>query len=210
MTRNRDERGEITVVAAPMFAGKSSRVIAEADRYQRAGMKLLVFKHPLDDRYSGVSQINSHDGRSVSCEASSNLSMIYDRVLAEDADVVIIDEAQFYIGNDDLFVALIEQLASDGRIVILAGLELDFRGEGFGPMPQLLAHADKVEKLTAVCVKCGSLDANRTQRIINGVPARYDDPIVLVGAEEAYEARCAKCHTVPGKPSFGELLNQIT
>lgn len=209
MTRNRDERGEIKVIAAPMFAGKSSRVIAEVDRYWRARMKVKVFKHPLDDRYSGVSQINSHDGRSVACDANSDLKYIYESVLAEDADVVIIDEAQFYIGSDELFVALVEQLASDGRIVILAGLELDFRGEGFGPMPQLLAHADKVEKLTAVCVNCGSLDANRTQRIINGVPARYDDPIVLVGAEEAYEARCAKCHTVPGKPSFVELLNQV-
>lgn len=200
------ERGEITVIAAPMYAGKSSRLIAEAERFSRAGWNLLVVKHPLDVRYAGVSSINSHDGRAVECQAIADLEAIYQQATDTEAEVVMIDEAQFYMDQDELFVAMVEALADRGVIVILAGLELDFRGEVFGPMAKLMAHADRVEKLTAVCKVCGDMEANRTQRLVNGEPANYNDPIVMVGAQEAYEARCAKCHKVPGKPTFEELL----
>lgn len=203
------ERGEITVIAAPMYAGKSSRLIVEAERFSRAGWKLLVVKHPLDVRYAGASSINSHDGRAVECQAVADLETIYQKAVDDDAEVVMIDEAQFYMGQDDLFVAMVEALADRGIIVILAGLELDFRGEVFGPMGELMAHADKVEKLTAVCRMCGDMEANRTQRLVDGQPANYNDPIVMVGAQEAYEARCASCHTVPGKPTFEELLGLV-
>lgn len=93
-----------------------------------------------------------------------------------------------------------------GRVVIVAGLELDFRGRVFGAMGQLMAQADRVEKLTAVCAVCGSTKANRTQRLINGKPASYNDPVVLVGAAEAYEARCRRHHEVPGRDKFSDLF----
>lgn len=205
--KHNKERGEVTVIAAPMFAGKSSRLIAETERYSRAGWKMLVVKHPLDVRYSGLSSISSHDGRAVECEALADLKEIYRQALEREVELVMIDEAQFYMEDTKMFVMMVEALADRGVIVILAGLELDFRGEIFGPMGELMAHADVVEKLTAVCNVCGDLNANRTQRIVNGQPARYDDPIIMVGAKEAYEARCAKCHEVPGKPTFEELFN---
>ncbi len=208
--KERKKRGEVKMFVGPMFARKSSQLVAEAEKYKIAGWKTLIVKHPLDARYSGTGSINPHEnGRGVECEAIADLSVIYERATEMDADVLMIDEAQFYMGQDELFVAMIEALADRGVIIILAGLELDFRGEVFGPMAKLMAHADKVEKLTAVCKVCGDMEASRTQRLVNGRPANYDDPIVMVGAQEAYEARCAKCHSVPGKPTFEELLGLV-
>lgn len=203
------DRGEVTVFAAPMFAGKSGRLIAEAEKFQRAGIPLFIVKHPLDGRYKGAGEISSHDGRSVACEAYDDPVEVYRRIQEVDPLVVIWDEAQFYVDKADELVAVVEQLAAEGRIVMLAGLELDFRGEVFGPMGELMAHADRVEKLTAVCAVCGSVRANRTQRLINGQPASYNDAIILVGAAEAYEARCASCHNVPGAPSFDEIFESF-
>jgi thymidine kinase len=107
--------------------------------------------------------------------------------------VVGIDEVQFF---DPGIVGVARELVLGGRRVICAGLDLDFRGEPFGPVPTLLALAERVDKLEAICVVCGE-SATRTQRIVNGVPADYDDPIIVIGAQEAYEARCRTCHTVP-------------
>jgi len=202
-------RGEVTVFAAPMFAGKSSRLIAEAERFRRADIPLFIVKHPLDDRYIGVGQINSHDGRSVTCEAYADPFEAYRRIQEIDPLVVIWDEVQFYTGNQDELLAVVEKLATEGRIIMLAGLELDFRGEVFGPMGKLMARADKVEKLTAVCAVCGSVKANRTQRLVNGQPVSYLNAVILVGAAETYEARCANCHEVPGAPNFDMILESF-
>src|SRR3989338_11605849 len=195
--------GEMTVYAASMFAGKTGTLIREILKYQRAEIPTLVFKHSLDDRYSGVGELTSHDGLRVPCEAYADPYVIYRRVQEVDPLVVAIDEAQFFMDESaDRLAQVLARLVGEGRVVIVAGFELGFRGRGFGAMGQLMAQADKVEKLTAVCAVCGSTKANRTQRLINGKPASYNDPVVLVGAAEAYEARCAVCHEVPDAPSI--------
>lgn len=200
---------EIVIYDACMFAGKTETLIREARKYERAGVPLQVFKHPLDRRYEGPSFISSHDGSTFPCDAVADPFELYSLVRDETV-VVLIDEAQFYTDCVAEFVALVEHLAEEGRIVIVAGLGLDFRGEGFGPMPELLAHATKVEKLNAVCACCGSVHANRTQRIVNGEPANYYDAVIMVGAAESYEARCQQCHVVPGKPGFNDMFRGFT
>lgn len=205
----RGDRGEVTVFAAPMFAGKTGRLISETEKYARAGIPMFVVKHPLDDRYEGVGQLTSHDGRSVACEAYADPFEAYKRIQEVDPLVVIWDEVQFYTGNQEELLAVVERLANEGRIILLAGLELDFRGEVFGPMGKLMARADEVEKLTAICAVCGSVKANRTQRLINGQPASYRDALILIGASEAYEARCASCHDVPEAPDFEDYFFQF-
>jgi thymidine kinase len=112
-------------------------------------------------------------------------------------DVVAIDEVQFF---DWEIAPVCGLLADRGKRVLVAGLDTDFRGEPFGPMPLLMAQAEQVDKLSAICVVCGA-PASRTQRLINGQPANYDDPVILVGATELYEARCRHCHDVPGHES---------
>lgn len=204
------EAGDVWLFAASMFAGKTKRLIAEAERFQRAGVPYFVVKHALDDRYEGHDFLSSHDGSSLPCEAISDPLDVYRRVVEKGARVVIWDEVQFYIGKEREIIAVVEQLAKEGVLVILAGLELDFRGELFGPMGELLARATRVEKLTAVCAVCGSLDADRTQRMVDGSPAKYNDALILVGASEAYEARCRRCHEVPGKPSFEEIFTNFS
>src|SRR5438093_86561 len=115
------------------------------------------------------------------------------QLIAPDTTVVGIDEVQFF---DHAIVGVVRKLVASGRRVICAGLDLDFRGEPFGPVPTLLALAEKVDKLEAICVVCGE-SATRTQRIVDGVPAFYDEPIIVIGANEVYEARCRSCHEVP-------------
>src|SRR5699024_7351382 len=116
--------------------------------------------------------------------------------LPPNIDVIGIDEVQFF--NEEI-IETINQLADQGIRVIAAGLDMNFRGEPFGVVPELMAISESVTKLTAICPKCGS-PANRTQRLINGEPASYHDPIILVGASESYEPRCRHCHEVPNKP----------
>jgi len=110
-----------------------------------------------------------------------------------DTEVIAIDEAQFY---DEDIVLVCQKLADQGKRVIIAGLDQDFRGEPFGPIPKLLAVSEYVDKLHAICMVCGNT-ASRTQRLVNGQPAKYSDPTILIGAKESYEARCRKCHAVP-------------
>lgn len=185
------QQGWIEVVCGSMFSGKSEELIKRVRRAQFAKKTVAVFKPALDNRYS-EQEVVSHNGTSVMAKAVQRATDILEHVSADD-DVVAIDEAQFF---DDDLIAVSQQLANAGHVVILAGLDQDFRGEPFGPMPTLLAIAEHITKLQAVCASCGA-PASRTQRLINGAPAGYDDPIILVGASEAYEPRCRHHHQVP-------------
>lgn len=173
-----------------MFSGKTEELIRRVRRAQIARQKVQVFKHSLDARYA-QQEVASHNGMQLGAVPVEDTSRL--RTLIEpDTTVVAIDEAQFF---DRDVVALCENLANDGMRVIVAGLDMDFRGEPFGVMPMLMAQAERVDKLQAICVVCGG-PASRTQRLINGQPAAYDDPVILVGADEVYEARCRGCHRV--------------
>ncbi len=191
----RHHRGRVEVICGSMFSGKSEELIRRVRRAEIARQTVQVFKPSIDNRY-GEASVNSHDGRAADAIAVEHAADILTHLNPE-TTVVAIDEAQFF---DDGIVKLCRDLADQrGLRVIIAGLDLDFRGEPFGPVPQLMAQAEEVDKLHAICVRCGD-EASRTQRIINGKPANYDDPIILVGATEAYEARCRHCHEVPGRP----------
>jgi thymidine kinase len=184
--------GWIEVVAGVMFSGKSEELIRRVRRAMIARRKIQVFKSHLDDRYTGLFAVASHDGRTVEALPVDSAAQIAAQLNGL-ADVVAIDEAQFL---DEGIVPLATTLAGRGLQVILAGTDTDFRGEPFGAMPQLMAIADIVTKLHAICVVCGG-PATRNQRLIGGRPARYDSPTIMVGGIEAYEARCRHCHQVP-------------
>lgn len=190
--------GWIEVICGSMFSGKSEELIRRVKRAKIAKQEVIVFKPSIDDRYSALDVV-SHDGGKISAYAVSSSAEIAQKV-GSGVDVVAIDEAQFF---DDGIVDVCQHLADSGKRVIVAGLDQDFRGEPFGPMPRLLALAEYVTKLQAICVVCGQ-PASRTQRLIDGQPANYNDPIILVGASEKYEARCRRCHKVPGKPGVSE------
>jgi thymidine kinase len=186
--------GWIEVICGVMFSGKSEELIRRVRRAIIAKRSVQVFKSHLDERYAGIYHISSHDGRSVEAIPVDSAGQIAQRV-DPTTHVVAIDEAQFLDGG---IVSLATTLAERGVRVIVAGTDTDFRGEPFGPMPQLLAVAEVVDKLHAICVKCGN-PASRNQRLIEGRPARYDSPVIMVGGQEAYEARCRACHEVPRK-----------
>lgn len=183
--------GWIEVICGSMFSGKSEELIRRVRRAQFAKQQIAVFKPEIDDRYSEEAVV-SHNGSTVIAQpiAQAGQMLTY---ITDDHDVIAIDEAQFF---DEGIVETVMQLADRGFRVIVAGLDQDFRGEPFGPMPRLMAVAEHVTKLQAVCTICGS-PSSRTQRLINGQPACYDDPIILVGASESYEPRCRKHHIVP-------------
>lgn len=188
------DKGFIEVVCGPMFAGKTEELIRRIKRLEYAKQNVLVFKPAVDVRYEKDEIVSHNLSKKPSIVVStSNEIMAY---VQEATDAVVIDEAQFF---DYDIVHIAETLADRGIRVIVGGLDRDFRGEPFGPMPQLLALAEFVTKLSAICVKSG-LPATRTQRIINGEPANYTDPLVLIGATESYEPRSRQCHEVPGKP----------
>jgi thymidine kinase len=187
--------GWIEVVCGPMFAGKTEELLRRVKRLEYAKKNIVVFKPSMDDRYSD-SEVVSHNNNRTKSVSIVKAKQILDFVDSE-TDVVAIDEVQFL---DAEAVAIIEYLASRGVRVIVSGLDKDFRGEPFSFMPKLLAIAEYVTKLTAICVKCGA-PATRTQRIVNEKPAKYLDPIVMVGASESYEARCRSCHKVYRKPN---------
>ena len=184
--------GSVEVIAGVMFSGKSEELIRRVRRAIIGKKKVQVFKSHLDDRYQGVFSISSHDGRTVEAVPVDS-SLQISQQLSPLADVIAIDEAQFM---DAGIVSLATSLAERGIRVVIAGTDTDFRGEPFGPMPQLMAIADQVDKLHAICVICGG-PASRNQRLIEGKPARYDSPTILVGGRESYEARCRHCHQVP-------------
>ena len=194
--------GWIEVICGVMFSGKSEELIRRVRRAIIAKKKIQVFKSHLDERYAGIYQVSSHDGRTVNAEPVDTTEQI-SRLLLPDTQVVAIDEAQFL---DAGIVDLVTSLANRGLRVIVAGTDTDFRGEPFGAMPQLLTVAEVVDKLHAICVVCGN-PASRNQRLIGGKPARYDSPTIMVGSTESYEARCRACHSVPRRDEDqGRLL----
>lgn len=172
-----------------MFSGKSEELIRRVTRAMIARQRVQVFKPLIDDRYDAVA-VASHAGRTLRAEAIADTADLRRRI-DPSSHVIAVDEAQFF---DENLVMLALELADRGRRVIVAGLDLDFRGIPFGPLPGLLAQAEIVEKLTAIC-SCGKA-ATRTQRLIAGQPAHEDDPVIFVGASEAYEPRCRRCHVV--------------
>ena len=188
--------GYIEVISGCMFAGKTEELIRRIKVLEFAKKNVLVFKPALDNRYSDT-KVVSHGGSAVDSIVVDNARSILDFV-KDDTDVVAIDEVQFF---DKDIMLVCDYLAKKGVRVMAAGLDTDFRAEPFGVMPQLITDAEFVTKLTAVCVKCGA-PATRTQRLVNGKPASYHDPIILVGASESYEARCRHCHEVVGKPEI--------
>jgi thymidine kinase len=185
------EVGSVEVICGSMFSGKTEELIRRLRRASIARQKVQVFKPAIDIRYD-TEKVTSHAGMAFDAVPIMKAAQVYD-LLDKDTTVVGIDEAQFL---DKEVIALVEKLAGRGIRVLVAGLDTDFRGEPFGCMPELMAKAERVDKLQAICMICGEA-ACRTQRLVNGRPARYDDPVVIVGASELYEARCRHHHEVP-------------
>ncbi len=182
--------GWIEVITGCMFAGKTEEFIRRLVRLCYAKFEIQVFKPTIDNRYS-ENQVVSHSKKAVEAISVKNSEELLTN-LKPTTFVVGIDEVQFFDNN---IVKLADSLADKGIIVIVNGLDKDFRGEAFINVEQLMTRAEEVKKLHAICVKCGNL-ANRTQRLINGKPANYYDPIVLIGEKDKYEARCRHCHEV--------------
>ncbi len=194
--------GWLEVISGVMFSGKSEELIRRVRRAVIARKKVQVFKSHLDERYAGVYAVSSHDGTVVEAEPVQRAIEIMELV-RPGTEVVAIDEAQFL---DKGVVTVANALAGRGVRVIVAGIDSDFRAEPFGAMPELMAAAEVVDKFHAICVICGG-PASRNQRLINGKPAPYDSPQIMVGGRESYEARCRHCHEVPRKnEGQGELL----
>lgn len=186
--------GWIEVVCGVMFSGKTEELIRRTRRAIIAKKNVQAFKSHLDNRYSGIDSITTHDGISVEARPIDSPLEIVENV-RPDTQVVAIDEAQFL---DRGIVQAATALANRGVRVIIAGTDTDFRGEPFGAMPELMAVAEIVDKLHAICVRCGD-PACRNQRLIDGRPALYESPTIMVGGTESYEARCRHCHSVPRK-----------
>ncbi len=198
MIRNQPSCGGwIEAVCGPMFSGKSEELIRRLRRAEIAGQAVMIAKPRLDDRYD-IGHVVSHSGHRIRAVGVDDPAAIVR--LAEGYEVVGIDEVQFF---GDAVVDVLVALADGGMRVIAAGLDLDFRGEPFGPMPQLLARAELVDKLQAVCLRCGG-PATRTQRLVDGVPAPFDGATIQVGALDAYEARCRGCFEPGDAHSWGE------
>ncbi len=190
VTRQHDS-GWIEVICGSMFSGKTEELIRRVRRAEIAKQKVQVFKPVVDTRYHEMA-VASHNGMLFDAVPLASAQEILNHLDA-DTSVVAVDEVQFF---DWEISDILSELANSGRRVIAAGLDQDFRGEPFGPMPLIMAQAEEVTKLNAICVVCSS-PASRTQRLIDGRPSKWDDPIVLVGGHESYEARCRKCHVVP-------------
>jgi thymidine kinase len=187
----RHTSGSIEVITGSMFSGKTDELIRRLRRARIARQNVQVFKPVIDSRYA-VEKVTSHAGSEFEATPVNCAADILPLVLP-DTTVVALDEAQFF---EPEVAQLCRELAARGTRVIAAGLDQDFRGEPFGPMPQLMALAEHVDKLHAICAVCGG-EASRTQRLINDQPAWYDEPVVVVGASELYEARCREHHSVP-------------
>jgi thymidine kinase len=193
--------GWMEVIAGVMFSGKTEELLRRVRRATIARKRVQVFKSHLDDRYAGLWAVSTHDRRTFEATPVDSSSQILLR-LDPMAQVIAIDEAQFL---DAGVVQVASSLADRGRRVILAGTDTDFRGEPFGAMPQLMAVAELVDKLHAICVLCGS-PASRNQRLIDGKPAPYESPTIMVGAADSYEARCRACHIVPRRDEAQQTL----
>lgn len=182
--------GSIEVITGPMFAGKSEELIRRINRLKYAKKKFVVFKPAIDNRYSET-EVVSHQKRKTASIPIAKASEIL-KYVTHDLQAVCIDEVQFF---DDDIINICDLLANRGIRVIVAGLDCDFKGDPFIITAKLLAKAEFVTKLTAICSVCGK-EATMTQRLVNGEPAKASDPVVMVGASESYEPRCRKCHRV--------------
>ena len=182
--------GSVEVICGSMFCGKTEELIRRLRRARIAKQQVQVFKPMIDNRYNHT-KVTSHSGIDLDAQPVNSSQDII-RLLSAETTVVGIDEVQFF---DPGIVAVVEELAHQGLRVIVTGLETDFRGEPFGCMPELIARAEFVEKLHAICMVCGET-ASRTQRLVDGKPAHFNEPIVVVGAQEMYEARCRAHHVV--------------
>jgi len=196
----KQREGWIEVITGPMFAGKTEELIRRVKRLEFAKQNIIVFKPTIDNRYADNEVVSHNNSRTRSINITAAKEML--QYVDDYTEVVAIDEIQFL---DEEAIAICEYFANNGIRVICSGLDRDFRGEPFSFMPKLLSLAEEVTKLSAICVKCHT-PATRTQRIINGKPAQYNDPIILVGAKDSYEARCRHCHEVPGRPQIVESL----
>ncbi|MFH5882023.1 MAG: thymidine kinase [Candidatus Izemoplasmataceae bacterium] len=194
MVLNQKE-GWIEVITGPMFAGKTEELLRRIKRLEYAKKNIIVFKPVIDNRYAANEVVSHNNNRTQSVNISSAKEIF--NYVKDETDVIAVDEVQFLERET---VAILDHFADKGKRIIVSGLDTDFRAEPFSFMPELIAIAEFVTKLTAVCVKC-SAPATRTQRIVNDKPAKYLDPIVLIGASESYEARCRKCHKVYRKPN---------
>ena len=190
MVENR-KFGWIECICGSMFSGKSEELLRRIKRGVIAKQKVLLFKPSIDNRYD-ENRVSTHNGNSYDSISIEKSSDILNFVKDTKYDIIGIDEIQFFDNN---IVKIINKLADDGIRVIVAGLDMDFKAEPFHPMPEIMAISEMVTKLHAVCNKCGK-EASRSQRLINGNPAKYDDPIVVIGASESYEARCRHCHEI--------------
>lgn len=188
------QSGWIEVICGSMFSGKTEELIRRIRRAQYGRLSVQVFKPAIDNRYTETSVV-SHNGTSIVAYPVHSAEDIV-KMVDKNVQVIAIDEAQFFT---EPIISIVNTFAHQGIRVILAGLDTDFRGEPFGFMPHLMAMSEYVTKLTAVCPVCSS-PATRTQRLINGQPASYHDPVVMVGASESYEPRCRHHHEVPNKP----------
>lgn len=200
MKKTAPKKGRLEVVCGSMFSGKSEELIRRLKRAKIAQKEIFVFKHSFDNR-TAVEHVATHNGNTIEAIAIEHASLIVKK-LPPTAEVVGVDEAQFF--THDLIEVVLD-LVDSGKIVIIAGLNLDYRGVPFGPMPTLISLADKVTKLTAICIICGA-DAYFSQRLVNGNPAKYDDPLIQVGAQDCYQARCRSCFVIDRKPLWQKTL----
>ena len=184
------------IITGPMSCGKTEELLRRVKRCIIAQKKVKVISPEVDTRAKG-DYIESRNGLWLDAITVKNARDILSHICADD-EVVAIDEIQFF---DSEIVSVVRKLAEHGKRVIASGLDLDFKGEPFGSMPELLCIADRVDKLTAVCMKCGSDHATRTQRLINGLPADKSSPLIMIGGDETYEARCLKCYELPDRES---------
>lgn len=191
------EKGTLEVICGPMFSGKSEELMRRLRRAKIAQQQAMIFKPSIDNRHS-IEHVVSHDGNKMYAQAVENVNTILDTVRLHKINIIGLDEVQFFPQE---IISVICTLIDEGKRVIVAGLDLDFRGAPFGCMPILLAIADRITKLDAICCMCGK-DAHFTQRLVNGSPAKHDDPIILVGAQEAYQARCRGCFAIDKSPRF--------
>lgn len=188
--------GWVEVICGSMFSGKSEELIRRVRRAKYGNLSVKVFKPVIDNRYDEESVVTHNGSTFVAIPIESSAEILGH--IDDEIDIVGIDEAQFF---DEGLIDVVDTLAKDGKRVIIAGLDTDFRGEPFGIMPELMAFSESVTKLNAICPICSS-PASRTQRLINGKPASYNDPVILVGASESYEPRCRRHHEVPNHPKL--------
>jgi thymidine kinase len=193
---NTENKGSLEVICGSMFSGKSEELIRRVKRSQLAKKQVIVFKHSLDQRQE-IEYVTSHNGNKINAVPIDDPARILE-LISDDIEVVGIDEIQFF--SQDI-VNVVCTLIEKGKRVITAGLDLDFKQIPFGPMPLLLAIADHITKLKAICIKCGK-EAHFTQRLVNNEPATSTDQTIMIGAEEKYQARCRNCHIIDQQPSF--------